>query len=50
MVSLFINFLYPADDVRESIFFPVEILVLLFHHLEQQALKPPMTIEHQERS
>ena len=43
-VGLSIIFLYPADDVRESISRPVE-LVMSFQQFVQEALKSPVTIE-----
>ena len=45
-VGLSITCLYPADDVRESISCPVELVMSFFHHLDHQALKSPMIIEH----
>ena len=45
-VGLSIICSYPADDVRESISCPVELVMSFFHHREHLALKPPMIIEH----
>ena len=45
-VGLSIICLYPADDERESISCPVELVMSFFHHLEHQALKSPVIIEH----
>ena len=45
-VGLSVICLYPADDVRESIFCPVELVMSFFHHLQHLALKSPKTIEH----
>ena len=36
---------YPADDVRESISQPVELVVLSFHQFVQRAWKFPVKIE-----
>ena len=41
-----INWLYPADNVSESSSWPWKLMILFFHHLEQRALKPPVTTEH----
>ena len=30
---------YPADNLRESIFWPAKLVISFCHHLEQQALK-----------
>ena len=45
-VGLLIICLYPADDVRESISCPIELVMSFFHHLEHRALKSPVIIEH----
>ena len=44
-VGLSIICLYPADDVRESISCPVELVISFFHHLDHQALKSPVIIQ-----
>ena len=36
---------YPADDVRESISWPVELVMSSFHQFVQQALKSLVTTE-----
>ena len=43
-VGLLIICLYPADDVRESISCPIELVMSFFHHLEHRALKSPVII------
>ena len=45
-VGLSIIFLHPADDVRESVSCSVALVMSFFHHLEHQALKSPVIIEH----
>ena len=45
-ISLSIICLYPADNLRDSINGPVEAVISFCHHLEQQALKSPVTVEH----
>ena len=45
-VGLSIICLYPADDLRESVSCPVELVMSFFHHREYLALKSPAIIEH----
>ena len=45
-VGLSIVCLYPADDVRESVSCPTELVMAFFHHLEHRALKSPIIVEH----
>ena len=45
-VGLSIFCLHPADDVRESISCPVELIMSFFHHREHVALKSPAIIKH----
>ena len=49
-VGLSIICLYPADDVEESISWPVELVISFYDHIEQQALKSPVAIEHNRNS
>ena len=41
---------YPADDVREAISRPAELVMLSFLQFVQGALKTPVTIEQRENS
>ena len=45
-VGLSIICLYPADDVRESIPCPTELVISSIHHLQHRALNPPVIIKH----
>ena len=49
-VGLSIICLFPADNVREWISLPAELLISFYHHLEQQALKYPKKTEHKGNS
>ena len=49
-VGLSIICLYPADDVRELISCPAELVMSFFHHLEHRALKSSLIIEHSGKS
>ena len=42
--------LYPADNVRESISSPAELVISFCHHLEEPVLKSPVTIQHKGNS
>ena len=44
-VGLSMICIYPANDVRESISWPVELVMSSFHQFVQQALKSLVTIE-----
>ena len=44
-VGLSMICVYPADDVRKSISWPVELVMSSFHQFVQQALKSVVTIE-----
>ena len=49
-VGLSVICLYPADNVTESISWPAKLVISFCHHLEQRALKSPVTVVHQENS
>ena len=44
-VGLLIDCLYPADDVRELVLRPTELVISLLHHFERLALKSPVMTE-----
>ena len=44
-VGLSVIFVCPADDVREAISRPVELVMSPFHQFVQRTLKSPATIE-----
>ena len=41
---------YPADDVREAISGPAELVMSFFHQFVQRAIKSPVTIEQRGNS
>ena len=49
-LDLSIICIYPADNLRESISCPAELVISFCHHLEQRALKSPVTTEHKGNS
>ena len=49
-VGLSMFCVYPADDVREAISWPAELVMSSFHQFVQSALKSPVTIEHRGNS
>ena len=49
-VGLSMIFVYPADDVREAISRPAELVMSSFHQFVQRTLKSSVTIEHRGNS
>ena len=49
-MGLSMIWVYPADDVREAISRPAELVMSSFHQFVQTALKSPLPIEERENS
>ena len=49
-MGLSMIWVYPADDVREAISRPAELVMSSFHQFVQTALKSPLTIEERGNS
>ena len=47
-LGLSMTFVYPADDVREAIYWPAELVMSSFHQFVQRALKSPVTTDKRE--